>query len=103
MRWQVRSDTVTGAASLPLNCDNTGQLRLCRVVRSVRIEGVRGSNPLSSTQFLLVTGMISIDVMFSAVDMSDSGSRMSDSGSRSWHCPVPVPGSGAERFALAAP
>ena len=47
---QVRSEAVTVPGWIPLTCGNVQQQRSCRVVRSVRIEGVRGSNPLSSTQ-----------------------------------------------------
>jgi hypothetical protein len=51
-RCQVRSEGVTVPGSMPLTCRNVVQQQVCGVVRSVRIEGVRGSNPLSSTEFL---------------------------------------------------
>jgi hypothetical protein len=53
-RCQVRLETVTVSGWIRLTCRNVRQQRLCGVVRSVRIEGVRGSNPLSSTQFMQV-------------------------------------------------
>jgi hypothetical protein len=49
-RCEVRSEAVTVPGLESLTCRNVLQQRLCRVARSVRIEGVRGSNPLSSTQ-----------------------------------------------------
>ena len=55
---QVRSEAVTVPGWIPLTCGNVQQQRSCRVVRSVRIEGVRGSNPLSSTQKEQVSGNI---------------------------------------------
>jgi hypothetical protein len=39
---------------MPLTCKNVPRQQLCQVARSVRIEGVRGSNPLSSTEFFQV-------------------------------------------------
>ena len=53
-RRELRSEAVTVPGRTSLTCENVVQRRLCRVVRSVRIEGVRGSNPLSSTEFLQV-------------------------------------------------
>ena len=47
---QTRSDAVIVALLNALTCNNVIKQRLCRLERSVRIEGVRGSNPLSSTQ-----------------------------------------------------
>ena len=46
---QLRSEAVTVPDWKPLTCGNVAQQRVCQVGRSVRIEGVRGSNPLSST------------------------------------------------------
>jgi hypothetical protein len=53
-RCQLRSETVTVPGRTSLTCGNVGQQRPRRMARSVRIEGVRGSNPLSSTEFLQV-------------------------------------------------
>ena len=53
----VRSDAVIVTTSRSLTCVNVAELRLHRVERSVRIEGVRGSNPLSSTKSLQVRAM----------------------------------------------
>jgi len=47
---QTRSDAVIVAASKALTCSNARKQRPCWPEHSVRIEGVRGSNPLSSTQ-----------------------------------------------------
>ena len=49
-RRQVRSDAAIVVTRRPMTCGNAAQRRLRRPERSVRIEGVRGSNPLSSTQ-----------------------------------------------------
>ena len=51
---QVRSEGVTAPRGTPLTCGNARDQRLYWRVRSVRIEGVRGSNPLSSTEFFQV-------------------------------------------------
>jgi hypothetical protein len=53
---QVRSSEVTMPPSRWLTCLDVGQQALCPPVCSVRIEGVRGSNPLSSTEKLQVRG-----------------------------------------------
>ena len=50
-RCQTRAEAVTVHSWMPLTCGNVAYQRLCRGVRSVRIEGVRGSNPLSSTEW----------------------------------------------------
>ena len=49
-RRQVRSEAVAVPRPMPVTCRNVRQQRLCRAAHLVRIEGVRGSNPLSSTQ-----------------------------------------------------
>ena len=53
-RCKVRSEAATLPGWKPLTCGNVLQQRVRRGARSVRIEGVRGSNPLSSTEFLQV-------------------------------------------------
>jgi hypothetical protein len=53
-RCQARPDAVTVPSSMPLTCGNVVQQQVRRTARSVRIEGVRGSNPLSSTEFFQV-------------------------------------------------
>jgi hypothetical protein len=47
---QVRSVTVTVSLPSLLTCTDVRQQASCPLMRAVRIEGVRGSNPLSSTQ-----------------------------------------------------
>ena len=47
---QARSEAVARPGCTPLTCENIIQQRLCRPACSVRIEGVRGSSPLSSTR-----------------------------------------------------
>jgi hypothetical protein len=49
-RVQVRSGAVIVSLGRPLNCTDVSQQAGCPLMRAVRIEGVRGSNPLSSTQ-----------------------------------------------------
>src|SRR5947209_19942291 len=48
-RSQVGSEAVTEAEVNPLTRAKTGELHAWQHAPSVRIEGVRGSNPLSST------------------------------------------------------
>jgi hypothetical protein len=49
-RAQVRPSTAIIPLARLLTCQNVGYQAPCALVCSVRIEGVRGSNPLSSTQ-----------------------------------------------------
>ena len=53
---EARSEAVTVPGQTSLTCRYVLQQRLSRIARSVRIEGVRGSNPLSSTEKLQVGG-----------------------------------------------
>jgi hypothetical protein len=53
-RCQLRSEAATLPNWKPPTCVNVVHQRVCRGVRSIRIEGVRGSNPLSSTEFFQV-------------------------------------------------
>ena len=57
-RCEMRSDGVTVRGRTPLTCGYVVLQRVCRSARSVRIEGVRGSNPLSSTEKLQVSAPI---------------------------------------------
>jgi hypothetical protein len=59
-RCEMRSEGVTVHGRTALTCRYIILQRVCRVVRSVRIEGVRGSNPLSSTEFFQVTWLIRV-------------------------------------------
>jgi hypothetical protein len=55
---QTRSNAVILTGSIAMTCGNVLEQRSCQPERLVRIEGVRGSNPLSSTKNLQVNGMI---------------------------------------------
>jgi hypothetical protein len=46
---QAASDAVIVAVHRPLTCADAVTWPVCALARCVRIEGVRGSNPLSST------------------------------------------------------
>jgi hypothetical protein len=54
--WQTRPDAVIALAPPPLSCGNDHTHYVCRPACSVRIEGVRRSNPLSSTESPQVSG-----------------------------------------------
>ncbi len=61
---------------MSLNCGYVAGQGLCRVVRSVRIEGVRGSNPLGSTQFDQLSGSGFASRSGLTPPVSDSGSTL---------------------------
>ena len=64
-RCQLRSEAVTVPGWKPLTCGNVLQQRLCTIACSVRIEGVRGSNPLSSTRVL--AGQVACSIFWLSV------------------------------------